>query len=438
LNRKNNKVLLLIYSKLKTPRLKYALKHIFTAHYGLEHSLTDDLEAVKLHKGLVINYSESEIPNSLQIMPELLLFQTNIDYWNMVLEQKVEMIESNFSKINFDIFAAVFFHISRYEEYLYIDKDLHQRFKHENSVLYESEMLDKPIVDIWIQDFKKILINYLKVDGNLFKKHQFEVKPTIDVDSIFAFKGKGLFRTTASMLKNLLFLQLNLISTKFMVLFGNKKDPFDNFDAQISALENEKLKANYFFLMSDYGSYDKNIKYTNSEYKIIIDKLKQNGHEIGIHPGYASNLDAKKVKLEIDRLNFILETKTETSRQHYLKMDLPKTYRTLLANGIKKDFTMGYADIIGFRAGTAFPFLWFDLEKNETTELEIVPFVAMDVALKNGMRLNENESDALLQPIIQELKTLNAPFCFVIHNESFANYGEWKGWQTLWLKWFKA
>lgn len=428
--------MLLIYSKLKTPRLKYVLNHIFTNQYGLEYTLTDDLNAAKLHIGLVINYSESEIPKSLQIMPELLLFQTNIDYWNMVLEQKVEMIETNNSKINFDIFAAVFFHLSRYEEYLYIDKDLHQRFKHENSVLYDSEILDKPIVDIWIQDFKMILINHLSVDGNLFKKHQFEVKPTIDVDSIFAFKGKSFFRTTASMFKNLLFLQFNLISTKLMVLFGNKMDPFNNFDTQISALENEKLKANYFFLMSDYGSYDKNIQYTNPEYKIIIDKLKQNGHTIGIHPGYASNLDTNKVKIEVERLNSVLESKTESSRQHYLKMDLPNTYRTLLVNGIKKDFTMGYADIIGFRAGSAFPFLWFDLEKNESTELEIVPFVAMDVALKNGMRLNENESNELLQPIIQELKALNAPFCFVIHNESFSNFGEWNGWQSLWLKWF--
>ena len=52
-----------------------------------------------------------------------------------------------------------------------------------------------------------------------------------------------------------------------------------------------------------------------------------------------------------------------SSRQHFIRFNLPQTFRHLLDGGIREDFSMGYGSINGFRASVASPFYWYDLEK---------------------------------------------------------------------------
>ncbi len=95
---------------------------------------------------------------------------------------------------------------------------------------------------------------------------------------------------------------------------------------------------------------------------------------------------------------------------------------------------MGYSEEYGFRAGTAFPFKWFDLLNNESTNLEIVPFCAMDVCFQNYKSLSIEETLSAVEQLKSELKNLNAPFWFVFHNESLSNHQQWNKWRKVWEK----
>ena len=64
----------------------------------------------------------------------------------------------NNSVFPFDPFAASFFMISRYEEYLPHIKDIHGRFEAKESLAFKNNFLEKPIVDIWINLIKKELV----------------------------------------------------------------------------------------------------------------------------------------------------------------------------------------------------------------------------------------------------------------------------------------
>jgi hypothetical protein len=423
--------------------LEYVVSYLFKERLGVIFQHSTSLEEALQHVGLVINYSNDSIPRSLQIIPTDILFQSTIDYWDLDFsdnEHNPIEIKATDHLLSFDLFSAVFYLLSRYEEYttMDIDKDEHQRFDVHTSSLFKAECLQYPLVDIWLMSFKKLLISDYAVDSNLFKKDAFYIQATIDIDSIFAYKGKGFKRTLMASINDLFCMRFSNFSQRIKVLLGKQKDPFDNFDELIQLFDEFNTKVHFFFQIGPYGPFDKNIDAKHSRYKEIIEKIQKHGHCIGIHPSYQSDSNIEKVKAEIHTLQQITNQAIKSSRQHYLRFQLPQTYECLLNLGITQEFSMGYSNQTGFRAGTAFPFYWFNLKKNKSTFLQIVPFSVMDVCFKEYYGDDEQSAINKTEHVKQQLKTLNAPFCFVFHNESYSEINGWNHWKKVIRHWLNA
>ncbi|MCC6683775.1 MAG: hypothetical protein IT247_01765, partial [Bacteroidia bacterium] len=103
----------------------------------------------------------------------------------------------------------------------------------------------------------------------------------------------------------------------------------------------------------------------------------------------------------------------------------------LIENGIEHEYSMGYAEQAGFKASTARSFKFFDLVHNKQTQLTVHPFMLMDVTLKNYMGLSIEEAMEVTSKIIQQVKQVNGELISLWHNESLSDYGEWKGWRTV-------
>jgi len=73
-------------------------------------------------------------------------------------------------------------------------------------------------------------------------------------------------------------------------------------------------------------------------------------YKIGVHPSWQSGDDESLLKEEIEWLEVMSDKKILSSRQHFIRLTLPDTYRQLIWAGIQKDFSMGYGSINGFRA----------------------------------------------------------------------------------------
>lgn len=184
----------------------------------------------------------------------------------------------------------------------------------------------------------------------------------------------------------------------------------------------------FFWLMADYDEFDKNNPVNNPAFQAKIREI-SSWAEFGIHPSYASNSNLNKLKIEIERLSKVLGKPIEKSRQHYLKLKFPETYKNLLANVIKEDHTMAYADETGFRAGTCTPFYWFDLEANQATDLKVVPFCAMDVSMLNYLKWSKEESIQELIRLKKEIQKVNGQMVLLFHNSNF--HGQWEGWEEV-------
>jgi hypothetical protein len=130
-------------------------------------------------------------------------------------------------------------------------------------------------------------------------------------------------------------------------------------------------------------------------------------------------------------LETITQKNVTNSRQHFLRLNFPTTYRALIQAGITDDFTMGYADAVGFRAGVAVPFQWFDLLENKITTLTIHPFMAMDATLKQYLNLNPAKAAQIVIDLAKATQKYGGQMITLWHNSSFTE--EWKGWKEAYI-----
>jgi hypothetical protein len=119
------------------------------------------------------------------------------------------------------------------------------------------------------------------------------------------------------------------------------------------------------------------------------------------------------------------------SRQHFLKLDLPTTYRNLINLDIRDDYTMGYALLPGFRASICDPFPFYDLDLESETKLIIHPFTVMDGTLRDYMNLGIEEAISSIHKLIDEVKAVEGTFISLWHNESLSDQQRWKGWRNV-------
>jgi Family of unknown function (DUF7033) len=428
------KPLILIYTKQTSSRLDYILSFIFKDIYGVDYKLTTNREEFVSSDIAKINYSDESIEGSIHITPINLLFETNI------LQNKIKVSEwekqiiffqtSENTDIPFDLFAASFYLISRYEEYLPFSADKHGRFEANQSLAAQNGFLQEPVIDQWMCK----LGNMLSEKFPSFKpcERKFEFISTIDIDNAYAYLYKGTVRTIGASMRDLLKLDFNENMKRFQALTG-EKDPFDTYGYLDALHKQYNISPLWFFLVGNYNTYDKNLPLDNEAFQELIKEICAVS-EIGIHPSYDSNESFDQLKKEFDYLSGVTGKQLTKSRQHYLRLLFTETYQNLLKLGIKEDYTLGYASDVGFRAGTCTPFEFYDLYNEKATDLRIYPFYVMDVTLNQYLKLDVDEAVELIAKIIKKVKQVNGTFISLWHNESLSDHGHWKGWEPVYKK----
>lgn len=426
---------LLIYIEKESSRATYAFKIIFKIILGIPYRITSNKEEFITSDQPKINYSQQAIANELFIRAHSLLYATGTDHQIIhVFEHdscKVFFKTNSDSALPFDIFAAAFYLVSRYEEYQPTKSDRCNRFSANQSIAYKNNFLDEPVVNIWAEMLGNILKN--KFPDIVLPERKFRYISTIDVDNAWAFLNKSFFRGFASTLRSLIKLDFSYITARFNVVSGRKKDPYDTYDYLEQIHNKYGTEPIYFFLLGSYNRYDKNIAPENIQYKNLIRNISKK-YSVGIHPSYASNKNPDILKKEVDILQSVIDADVIKSRQHFLQLKLPETYRNLISLGIKEDYTMGYASQPGFRAGICTPFPFYDLQKEEETELMIFPFQVMETTYKEYLNMQPNETINEIIDSIKKVKKVNGTFISLWHNESVGNQLNWKGWRMVYEK----
>ncbi|MEO6491163.1 MAG: polysaccharide deacetylase family protein [Ferruginibacter sp.] len=406
--------------------MQYICKFIFNEQLGITHSITIDLESFKKHDGPKINYSDIIINDALNMEAHSLLFEENTK------EQKINIFTNGYkaffetlsADFPFDIFAASFYLVTRYEEYLPHKIDIYNRYAHENSLAYKEGFLNQPLVNIWLGDFARVIEK--KFSGITFAFPAFSFLPTYDVDIAYSFKHKGLLRNLGGFIKN-------PSRDRLAVLSRFKKDPFDSYDFMDDLHRRNKLAPIYFFLVATSGSmYDKNISpYSNAMWQLIKQHSKK--YAIGLHPSWRSNKNLSVLQKEKKVLEAAADTAVKDSRQHYIKFSMPSTFENLIEAGIRNDYSMGYGSINGFRASVASPFYWYNLRTEKITTLKIHPFCFMDANSFYEQKQDTAETYDELMYYLDTCKKVNGTFISIFHNNFLGTDKEFVGWSDMYV-----
>lgn len=417
-----------------TPRLKYVTNFLSSA-LGVTFTVTpspDSNHEFPDTGRCIINYSDKPITGSFNIFAAGLLHESGIKQQEPGVIKRHEQTLLFPAPVTFDLpvdlFSAVFYLLSRYEEYLPFKPDRHGRFEADQSLAYRHNFLEEPVVDQWIEAFKSAM--NLKYPELKFPRQVFRFVLTFDVDSPWAYLHKGTLRTACGLFKNAIKLNLSEIRHRLNVIRGKCPDPYDTYDYIRQTEQRFKCHSIFFFLAGNYGRYDVNYALDTVQFRNLIDCLKAE-RTIGIHPSYKANRSAGLLKSEFERFSQFLGKKPEISRQHFLILKLPDTYRRLISLGVHTDYSMGYASCIGFRAGTSMPFRFYDLMDECETQLLIHPFILMDVTLRQYLGLNPGEAIIRINRLVEKVKAVNGIFTSLWHNESLSEQGVWRGWRRV-------
>ena len=418
-----------IYSTENVPRLRYIAGIILGDILGLSWEVITDKR--KLGKHHVINYSSENITGSFKISPDSLLFETGISAREIIVSEwkglPVFFPTSSDSDLPFDIFAASFFLVSRYEEYLEFQPDEYGRFNASSSLAFKNGFLGIPIVDLWAKELVKAFLKRFQTLA--FKRNEYKALLTIDSDEPFAFPGKSLFMSIGELFRNLKGNSGNS-GSRHRTLAKGEKDPYDVFDYIIGNIEKSNADTRFFFPVGDHSKYDKNPSWKNDEYRKLIHRIADK-YKTGLHPSFYTAGNSALVNAEALRLKAILGKEIILSRFHYIRLFMPQSYRDIHNAGISEDYSMGYPDEPGFRAGIARPYYFYDVSEDQQTSLKIIPFQVMDVTFCNYKNLDPVASKEVILVLMNETRKVGGLFVSIWHNTSLLDNPEWQGWREV-------
>lgn len=387
---------------------------------------TSDKEKYKDYKIVIYpsNFFNKEIYLSEKSLPEFPL-QNWEDTPILFGKPEVEKVGGT-TVIYADIIAGTYFLISRYEEVVRRDaRDEHGRFRGRDSLPFRARFLNRPIVEEYGRMLRKVLR-----ESGIEVAEPYEgfnrIYLTHDADQIAHYRNfRGMAGAVTRFFKN----PYQTYKALQTYLLGIENDPWFTFpwffDLAFELkkyIPNTSLESIVFVktgggeLMTDKPIHDVKSK----DFKKLLALCEENSVSVGLHPSYQAGLDKELIAVEKKKLDEAFGQNTIYTRNHFLRSREPEDFHALIEAGLTEDFTMGYADVAGFRLGTCRAVRWIDPVKMELTSLVLHPMTIMDSTLDDDryMKLRTEESFSFSKKLIDQVRKNNGDLVLLWHNTS--------------------
>lgn len=318
-----------------------------------------------------------------------------------------------------DIIASVFFLVSRYEERINPARDAHGRFPGKVSLPYRAGFLDRPIAE----EYAAVLVEIAAAHGIPFERRRAgfdHIWLTHDVDVPWeSFTLKSALRRVGGILKREHRLRLFPILN---ALGFPERDPRYTFPA-MQALDARLPAATPVFFFKSGGTakpQDAFVYIRSRAARRLIRRLRRGGALLGYHASFSAGADPAQIAQELKTLRAVSGDAITCNRNHYLNSRAPQDFHALIRNGITDDFTMGYADVAGFRLGTCRAVRWIDPENGELTSLLLHPLTIMEATLSGAqyMALDEQGMRDVSKTLVDAVWRFHGELTLLWHNQS--------------------
>ncbi|MGQ9645229.1 MAG: polysaccharide deacetylase family protein [Thermodesulfobacteriota bacterium] len=358
----------------------------------------------------------------------LVSLQVPIIYGNQVTDGRWFQRDKQTIHLGLDIFGSAFFMLTRYEEVVKPERDIHDRFPATSSLAWKEGFLDRPIVN----EYLEILWACLKrLWPNLKrKKQEFEVIVGYDVDFPYLHAFTAPFEMLKSCAGDIL-LRRNpkraiwRSSNWIKVKRGNLgADSYNTFDLLMDSVEQHHLKSTFYFIAVPQSKVDCNYSIHHPLIRKLVRRIYERGHNVGLHTSYHSYLDAVRTRNEFDLLKKVCmeeNVKQEKwgARQHFLRWQTPITFKNLDDAGLDYDTTLSFADRAGFRCGICYEYPVFNVVTKDALRLRERPLIAMEGTVTNDEYMGLGKGEAALEKLKHYkniCRRFNGKFTLLWHN----------------------
>ena len=444
---------LFVWVPQRTPRLRYTLDWVLGQRLGIAYECSEHppKEDQANYTG-VLCYGTPEFLKGLPAFPwptatmvaTDLLFEEGLR--PLVLSEQVRTgLFPTEHALGHDPLAGIFWMLSRYEEYQIPTRDAFGRFPASSSLLYRAGVLEEAPADAYVEALGAWLQGQFPAMPGATKT--LSLQPGVDIDLCYSYRGKPLLRQVGGVLRELLSGKWGDLMHRLLVLLRQRPDPYDTY-AQLESWHAEIARAAQggvsgkpelliralpplFMLLT--GSYDRldPAHHPRSPYlRRLARYLKLGGAQLGWHPSLRSNRDDKAAQREIKAWSALAGgDEALDTRQHYLSLEVTRQPARLVSWGVRRDYSMGYAEAPGFRAGTAHPFGWYDLNTESVFPLQMHPLAIMDATLKLYLGLDVQAAQHKVSKVLESYRRYGGYFSLLWHNSS-AGQG-WDGWEKV-------
>jgi hypothetical protein len=338
----------------------------------------------------------------------------------------IERTEGGYD-FHYDLPGLVYWALGRVEEIDSAELDRHGRFPASASHAFRHQYLERPIVDEWLRvlaDAAGRLWPQLKL-----QQPQFEMHLSHDVDFPSRYAHSSARHFVRSVGQDLLRRGRPLDACRGLLirLFAqgalHPRDPYNTFDWIMTQSERIGTRSSFYFVCGGTAPEDPGYDPAHPAIRALMREIHARGHEIGIHPSYECYLDPGALKREATVLRRIcaeegIEQPRWGGRMHYLRWRATVTPEAWRAAGLDYDATLGYADHVGFRAGTCHEYPGFNPVTARETGIAMKPLIAMDSTLTSGdyMGTNAASATACLLRLRQRCHEVGGCFSLLLHN----------------------
>jgi hypothetical protein len=267
------------------------------------------------------------------------------------------------------------------------------------------------VVDLWAVRLRDKLHEFFpELPHVSWKKPIFQ--PIISVVNPYQYEKKSLLLKLTDTLSALWQLDFFSIIEQSSVLLGLGKDPHNNFEELESLFKETGNEPLYFFLFSKNTFYDRGVSIHNFSFRELI-KNTADLNQVSLFASYAAQQESKSLNYECQQLKKLIIKKIDSIRFNYGLLTASLGYYNLLEQEIQNDYSMGYTDEVGYRASTAVPFYFYDLNNELQTSLKIYPVVADEAGLR---KFSNKKAFKKLMELYENLPTSSS-----YHGVSFSN-----------------
>ncbi|HWC20224.1 MAG TPA: polysaccharide deacetylase family protein [Terriglobales bacterium] len=307
-----------------------------------------------------------------------------------------------------DLLASIALTLARGEELTANAKDKHGRFPISASQAYQGAFIDRPIVDEYGFAFEQAIA--AAVPGWRARPRKLRVLVSHDVDHVgipFNFR-----QTIGHVLRHR---NLAAATHDVLSLVSHSEPAYLALVMWMAEMEIVRgLDCEVYWKASGKGKFDSGYDISTPAICKVVRNLRSRGIRQGIHPGYNTFRNAQLICGEAKRFSKVLGEEVLDGRQHYLRWD-HETWLHYEAAGLLCDSTIGYADDVGFRAGTCVPYRPWLFSLNRESAVVEIPLLVMDQAL-----LDMSIADAMqmVSRLIARCRNVGGVFTLLWHNSN--------------------